>query len=200
MIHPISDSQMNERYTNRQSSKVPPRAMSVKASLNSRYIDTNSDQASVTPRKPEDYWNGLSMETPRYPPPPPLTPPLEVEVLSESLASPGFSRQSSVQEAPITHQDIMSQINNEILGLAQNRYAKKGGRTPAHQDGGAVSKNVAKKKKGYLLISVFLVRHSGIVYLLYVLCNLCVCKGTSQQTVDANNSSICFEKSFPYQG
>lgn len=148
-MHPIADSQMNERYANRQSTKAPPRAMSLKANLNSRYMDTSSDQASLTPRRPEDYWNGLyTADTPRYPAPPPLTPPVELESLHENSNSPSLSRQSSVQEPPITHQDIMSQINNEILGLANNRYSKNAGKSAAYHEGGAVAKNVARRKQG----------------------------------------------------
>lgn len=148
VMHPISSSLMNERYANRQSIKTQPLAMSVKASLNSRYID--SDQGSLTPRKPEDYWNGLSnLETPRYPPPAPLSPTLESEASDEPVSRPMFSPQSSVQEAPITHQDIMSQINNEILGITTSRYAKQANKVHLHPEAGPVAKNVAKKKQGW---------------------------------------------------
>ena len=91
VLHPISSSHMNDRYSVGPS-KAPPKALARNAQLNLRYVEETTEEHKEAQLSdvPDGY---------EFP-----------------LGSPVSPRPSSVQEAPQIHQDIMVEINEEIKG------------------------------------------------------------------------------------
>lgn len=100
MMHPISSSHMNDRYNN--SIERPPKAISRQANLNLRYVDPV--------RYAENFPNNLKRQDGNESPSPIQSD--HSSPLSESSTHTLLA--TSTTEAPITHQDIMGEINDEI--------------------------------------------------------------------------------------